>query len=65
MRTKIIEIRDLTVDEAARLIDDYISRNAGKHYVSELSEKLGIELGTAFKAAQKLIESGEAKKSGY
>jgi Mn-dependent DtxR family transcriptional regulator len=65
MKTKIIEMRDVSVDEAARLIDDYISKNAGKHFVSELSEKLGIELGTVFKAAQKLIESGEAKKCEY
>jgi len=62
METKIIEVRDVSVDEAARLIDDYISKNSGKHYVSELSEELGIELGTAFKAAQKLIDAGEVKK---
>ncbi len=62
MNTKIVEVRDMSVEEAAKLMDDYISRHPGKHYVSDLSEELGIELGTAFRASQKLIDSGAAKK---
>lgn len=62
MNAKIIEVRDLSIDEAVKMIDDYISKHPGKHYVSELAEELGIELSTAFKASQKLIDSGEARK---
>jgi len=60
--TRIIEVREVTVEEAAKLIDNYLSDNPGKHYVSELAEELGIELGTAFRAAQKLMDSGAVKK---
>lgn len=62
MNTKIIEVREISVDEAVKLIDKYISKHPGKHYVSEISEALGIELSTAFKATQKLIESGSVSR---
>lgn len=62
MKTKIIEQRELSTDEAVKLIDKYISENPGRHYVSEISEALGIELDTAFKATQKLLESGQARR---
>lgn len=62
MNTNIVELREVSVDEAAKLIDEFISKNPGKHYVSELSEELGIELATAFKATQKLIGSGKVRR---
>ncbi len=62
MSTKIVEVRNVSVEEAAKLMDDYISRHPGKHYVSDLSEEFGIELGTAFEASQKLIDSRATKK---
>ncbi len=55
---RIIEVKDMSVAEAARTIDGYLSKNPGVHYVSELSEKLGIELSVAFRAAKKLREEG-------
>ena len=61
-KTKVVEMREVSVDGAVKLIDEYISKNPGKHYVSEISEALSIELDTAFEATQKLIESGEARK---
>ncbi len=48
MKTKIIEVREVTVDEEAKLIVEYISKNPDKQYVSELSETLDIELSYAF-----------------
>lgn len=55
---RIIEVKEMSVGEAARRIDGYLSKNPGVHYVSELSEKLGIELSVAFSAAKKLREEG-------
>jgi Mn-dependent DtxR family transcriptional regulator len=62
MDTKIVEMRNVTLEEAIKLIDKYVSKNPGKHYVSEISEALGIELDIAFKATQKLIETGQVNK---
>ena len=61
MNTKIVEVRDISIDQAMKLIDGYISENPGKHFVSDLSEELGIELRTAFRATQKLIDSGAVR----
>jgi len=58
---KMIEVREVSVEEAAAIIDGYLSRNPGAHYVSELAEELGLELGVAFKAAKALEAQGMAK----
>src|SRR3989442_11926700 len=57
----VTEIRDVTLEEATRLIDRYIARNPGTHYVSELVERLGLEPRVAFAAARKLIDKGRAR----
>ena len=62
VNTKIVEIREVSVARASKLIDEYISKHPGKHYVSELSEALGIDLSVAFEAAQRLLADGVARK---
>ncbi len=60
LESKIIEVRDVSDADASRMIDSYLSKNPGAHYVSELAEKLGLELDVAFRAAKKLLEDGTA-----
>lgn len=57
---KIIAVRDVPVQEAVRMIDAYLSKKPGAHFVSEIAEELGIELDAAFKAAERLLERGSA-----
>ncbi|MGQ0797265.1 MAG: hypothetical protein ACT4OI_05320 [Methanobacteriota archaeon] len=57
----VAEVRDVTMKEATRLIDRYLSKNPGTHYVSELIERLGLEPKVAFAAAQNLIDEGRAR----
>ncbi len=59
---EILELRDMSVDEAVKLIDRYLMRNPGTHWVSEFIETLGIEPKIAFEAVQKLVEAGRAKE---
>jgi hypothetical protein len=59
--TGILQVRDVSREEALRLIDAYLQSHPGIHYVSELVEELGLEPRTAFAAAQKLIEEGHAR----
>lgn len=56
----IIELRDVTVDEAVKLIDRHMRKNPGTHYPSDFMEKLGIEPRIAMEAIQKLIDEGRA-----
>jgi hypothetical protein len=57
----VAEVREVTREEAEKLIDRYLSKNPGTHYVSELIERLGLEPRIAFSAAQKLIDEGRAR----
>lgn len=57
----ITEVRDVTLEEATKLIQRFLSKNPGTHYVSELIERLGLEPAIAFAAAQKLIDDGRAR----
>lgn len=53
--------RVVSLEEATKLIDRFLSKNPGTHYVSELVERLGLEPRVAFAAAQKLIDGGRAR----
>jgi len=57
----ITEIREVSLQDATRLIRRYLAKNPGTHYVSELIERLGLEPKVAFAAAQKLIDDGRAR----
>ncbi len=57
----VTEVRDVTMEEATKLIRRYLSKNPGTHYVSELIERLGLEPRVAFAAAQSLIDDGRAR----
>lgn len=57
----VTEVRDVTQEEAEKLIDRYLAKNPGTHYVSELIEQLGLEPRIAFAAAQRLIDEGRAR----
>lgn len=57
----VTEVRDVSMQEATKLIDRYLSKSPGTHYVSELIERLGLDPKVAFAAAQKLIDQGRAR----
>lgn len=59
--TGILQLREVSEEEAVRLIDAYLQGRPGIHYVSELVEELGLEPRTAFAAAQKLLDEGHAR----
>jgi Arc/MetJ-type ribon-helix-helix transcriptional regulator len=61
LETKLVEVKDVSVKEASRMIDRYLVKNPGAHYVSELAEELGLELGVAFRAAKMLEGQGMVK----
>ncbi len=59
--TKVVEIKRMSMVEASKAIERYTSKSPGSHYVSDLSEALGIQLGLTFKAVKKLMEEGVVK----
>ncbi len=63
-KMKIIELRDVTVDEAERLIERYMRAHPGTRYVSDIADEVGIELRVAFEAAQRLLDRGRLSVRG-
>ncbi len=57
----VVELREVSVVQAQELIEEYVSQHPGVHHVSELSEALGIELGTTFKAVRQLIDQRKVR----
>ena len=62
VEVRIVETRDVSVDEAVKLMDEYLAENPGAHYVSDMAEYLGLELPIAFRAAGVLREKGMARE---
>ena len=65
LEAKAVEIRDIGLEEAGRLIEEYLTDNPGIHYVSEIAEALGIEFKTAFEAVKMLIKRGSVEVKKY
>ncbi len=63
-QSKVVEIRDVTEDEAVRLIDRYLQKHPGVHYTSDIADELGIDIPIAFAATERLIERGRARVRG-
>lgn len=61
MASKVLEVEEMSADEAARRIDRYLSKHPGVHFVSDLAEELGLELSIAFKAVNKMKEQALIK----
>jgi len=57
-----VSVKDVSVQEAKRMILAYLKRNPGSHFASEIADELGIDYGIAFKAINQLLESGKIKK---
>ena len=60
---EVIGVKDVSVQEATRMILAYLKKNPGSHFTSEMADELGIDYGLAFKTVKQLLESGKIKKS--
>lgn len=59
---EVVSVKDVSLQEAKRMILSYLKKNPGSHFASEMADELGIEYGIAFKAVNQLLESGKMKK---
>lgn len=60
--SEVISVRENPGD-ALRAIEAYLAKNPGPHFVSEISEELGIELSAAFKLVTNLLNQGRIRRS--
>jgi len=60
--TEVISVRENPRDVSAA-IEAFLAKNPGPHFVSEIAEKLGIELGAAFEVVTDLVNRGRIRRS--
>jgi len=60
-QVRVVEMQDVSVDQASEMIDRYLMKKPGVHYVSELIEELGLEPRIAFEAVEKLVQGGSVR----
>ena len=60
-RMRVVEVRDVSEKEALKLLDRYLTKHPGVHYVGDMADELGIELRVAFAAAETLLQRGLAR----
>lgn len=68
VRDKLREAEPLTLGnfskkDAERLIDNYLTKNAGPHFASEIAQALGMDFRTALETVKRMIESGKIHKA--
>lgn len=47
-----------------RRIGDYLAKNPGPHFASEISEELNVDLRTTIETVKQMIETGKAHRPG-
>jgi len=59
-----ISVQDLSPKGIERLVDDYLTKNRGPHFASEIAEALGLDFGATLETVKRMIESGKIQRAG-
>ena len=60
---EVISVKDVSAQEAERLIENYLKEHPGPSFASEIADALGLEFDITFKTIHKLLEEGRVKKA--
>ncbi|MEM2107405.1 MAG: hypothetical protein QXL25_03230 [Candidatus Bathyarchaeia archaeon] len=56
-------VRDLSEEEAEKMIDEFLIQNPGPHFASEIAEALGLEYRMTFETVRRMLEKGKIRRS--
>jgi Arc/MetJ-type ribon-helix-helix transcriptional regulator len=60
---EVISVRNLDLEDAEKMIENYLTEHPGPSFASEIADALGIDYGITFKAIHKLLEEGKIRKT--
>ncbi len=60
---EIVSVKDVTPQEAERMIEEYLKTHAGSNFASEIADALGLDFSITFKTVTKLLEEGRIKRT--
>ena len=58
-----IGIGNFSSKEIERKIDDFLTKNPGSHYASEIAEALGLDFRTSLEMVKRMIDEGKIRKA--
>lgn len=58
-----VTIRDMSMKDIERLIDNYLAKHLGTHFASEIAEELGLDFRSTLEAVKRMIEAGRIRKA--
>ena len=61
--TEIISIKETSVQEAKKMIEEYLNQHEGPVYPSDIADHFGLELEPVFEAIKQLKAEGEVKEA--
>ncbi|KYH40036.1 MAG: hypothetical protein AYL33_006710 [Candidatus Bathyarchaeota archaeon B63] len=61
--TEILSVREASVEEARRLIEEYLEEHHGPVYPSDIANYYGLELEPVFEAVKQLKAEGKVKEA--
>ena len=60
---EIVGVRDVTEEEAKKLIGEHLAQHPGPQFASEIAETLGLEYNVTFKVIGQMLKEGTLKKA--
>lgn len=61
--TEIISIRETSVQQAKKIIEEYLNQHQGLVYPSDIADHYGLELEPVFEAIKQLKAEGKVKEA--
>jgi len=58
-----VTMRDTSMKDVERLIDNYLTKHSGPHFASEIAEALGLDFRSTLDAIRRMIESGRIHRA--
>lgn len=63
VRVRVVETRDVSIEEAKRMIMEYMESH-DVAYPDDIADEMGLDLKVAVEAVNELIKEGKIKESG-
>lgn len=59
-----ISIGSFSSKDIEHKIDNFLTKNPGPHYASEIAEALGLDFRTSLETVKRMIDEGKIRKTG-
>jgi len=58
-----ISIGNFSSKRIERMVDDFLAKNPGPHFTSEIAEALGLDFRTSLETVKRMIDEGKIRRA--